>query len=123
MKLLGYLYILVLILLMTLPLNNVSIKYNEIYILWFRGDYILHAIVCFPWNFTGFIFLKDKTKLKLWYLVGVFIVIGFELAQTLIPYRTFNFNDLYAGLIGLLLSWVIIKIFETYHLIKSKNLR
>lgn len=94
-----------------------QMKLSDKYILNIRWDYIMHAIVYLPlplllnWNYTGKTGKKDngKTRLagKTWlnFFLALFIATGLEVFQMLIPYRTFNVNDLLANGLGAILGF------------------
>ena len=90
-------YVSVIILLMSLPLNSGEL--NNIFILRFRGDYFLHALLFLPWAFFGLMLQKRKGS---WMLSGLLFAVCAEGIQYLLPYRAFNVNDVLANAIGVL---------------------
>ena len=92
-------YIIVLILLIVLPVNNASSKLNHTYVLHLRGDYWTHIFVFFPWM----LFKPARTieiKNWQWYLLGILFAFLLECLQYPLPYRAFNLNDALANAIG-----------------------
>jgi len=68
------------------------------FIISFRADHILHALVFVPW---AFFCVKLNKKLLPWFVVGLVYAICTEAIQYLIPYRSSNVNDMLANVIGL----------------------
>lgn len=103
-------YLVGLVLLMVIPIGNgsgVDAKMNNIFIVGYRGDYILHCMVYLPWMFVGRILYRSKLHAVLWCVIGLIAVSALEYIQMLLPYRGFNINDLVAGIIGVLFSCVV----------------
>jgi glycopeptide antibiotics resistance protein len=96
-------YIATIVILMVLPLNSGEL--NNIFILRFRGDYFLHALLFLPWAFFGFLLQKRK---GLWFMLGLLFAICAESIQYLLPYRAFNVNDLLSNTIGIILSFLLL---------------
>jgi len=110
-KWITWLYLLILVLGSVLPLNN-GTTLNNNYIVEVRTDYLLHALVLLP--LPVLLTLRFRNSASLWgrvILFGLLMVIFCEGVQMLIPYRTFNINDLFANgigvLIGLVLAWFV----------------
>ncbi len=105
-KFLTWLYLLILVLGSVLPLNS-GTTLNNNYIVEVRTDYLLHALVLLP--LPVFLTLRFRDSTSLWgrvILFGLSIVIFCEGVQMLIPYRTFNINDLFANGIGVLIGLI-----------------
>ncbi len=105
-KWLTWLYLLILVLGSVLPLNN-GTTLNNTYVVELRSDYLLHAIVLLP--LPVLLTLRFRNSTSLWgrvILVGLLMVIFCEGVQMLIPYRTFNINDLFANGIGVLIGLI-----------------
>jgi glycopeptide antibiotics resistance protein len=118
-KLITWLYLLILVLGSVLPLNN-GTTLNNTYLVELRSDYLLHAIVLLP--LPVLLTLRFRNSTSIWgrvILFGLLMVIFCEGVQLLIPYRTFNINDLFANGIGVLIG--LIPAFFLWHhfLIKS----
>ena len=92
------------LLLVTIPVGN-SDKLKNIYVLRFRGDYIVHALMFVPWVFfrpaSGF-------KVFLWLALGLIFAAGSEGIQYLLPWRAYNINDLVANIMGVALGFLIV---------------
>ena len=108
-KLITWLYLLILVLGSILPLNN-GTTLNNTYVVELRSDYLLHALVLLP--LPVLLTLRFRNSTSLWgrvILSGLLMVIFCEGVQMLIPYRTFNVNDLFANgigaMIGLIPAW------------------
>ena len=107
-------YCLIIILLVTLPLNSAK-ELNDITIFHFRGDYFFHALLFLPWALFQ---LLPKKQWVLWIIAGLLFAATCELIQFFLTYRAFNINDLYANTIGVLLGIIIWFLFKNL-LIKS----
>ncbi len=94
------LYLVLVVLLMVLPFGDVNI--NDTFVVGFRLDYIVHFVIYMPW-----MFLCGKRWSLLWLLCGVAVVIALECVQWFLPYRGFNINDIIAGVIGVVISFVV----------------
>ena len=105
-KLITWLYLLILILGSVLPLNN-GTTLNNNYIVEIRSDYLIHALVLLPLPLLLGLSLENKTRIWLRiFLLGLLMVVFCEGVQLLIPYRTFNINDLFANGVGLILGLI-----------------
>lgn len=93
-------YIIAIILMVVLPLNSAG-ELNDIFILRFRADYLLHSALFIPWPLFG-IFMKKNTGL--WIIYGLLFAVFSEGIQYFLPYRAFNINDLLANGMGVLLG-------------------
>ena len=105
-KIITWLYLLILVLGFILPINNGEALNNN-FIVEVRADYLLHALVLLP--LPVFLALSFRDRTLLWVRVilsGLLMVIFCEGVQMLIPYRTFNINDLFANGIGVLIGLV-----------------
>jgi glycopeptide antibiotics resistance protein len=105
-KLITWLYLLILVLGSVLPLNN-GTTLNNTYLVELRSDYLLHAIVLLP--LPVLLTLRFRNSTSLWgrvILFGLLMVIFCEGVQLLIPYRTFNINDLFANGVGVLIGLI-----------------
>ena len=104
--------------LVALPLNGEDQffgKLNDNYVLEIRLDYISHALLFIPWVLALHFGWEGSTRgfiqTVLWFMLALSFAAGCEFLQLLLPYRTFNINDLAAnGLsvgLGYLLLWVL----------------
>ncbi len=111
---LAAIYILSLIILMLIPIGNSSTNLNDIMIVSLRGDYLVHLLVPFPWMWISRYIWLDKFKFAWWFLLGLVLMATLELAQMWLPYRSFNINDLIAGIIGVVFSAASSMIYKRY---------
>lgn len=75
-----------------------------------RWDYLLHALVYLPLPLLAFLGLRPlRFPLVFAYvLIGLSIPVLFELVQMLIPYRSFNINDMAANGVGVILGLIAV---------------
>jgi VanZ family protein len=104
-------YTLLIILLAVLPINNGNSFLNNVFILSFRLDYLLHFAIFIPWMFmiwlfSGARFNRTLWKPLRWILVGLILAVTTECIQYFLPYRSFNINDLAANILGVLMGSV-----------------
>ena len=76
------------------------------------GTSINHLIFFFYLSILGFIFRKDQKKFINSFSFLFLISIILELLHYLIPNRVFELNDLYANSLGVLLAYLIFKLFR-----------
>lgn len=104
-------YIILIILLIILPINGRETRINHTYILKLRLDYIFHALLFTPWMFfydvVKFYTIFKNFKLFAWFCNGILFCIFSEVLQYIVPYRTFNINDMIANCIGIVLGLMI----------------
>lgn len=97
-------YLIFLVLLSVLPVNNSGAAINHVYLTQIRLDYILHCLVYIPLALLlklSFGQLKRLTFLSRIILLILFAVIT-EGVQYMLPYRSFNINDLIANCMGVI---------------------
>ena len=105
-KIITWLYLLILVLGSVLPLNN-GTTLNNNYIVEIRSDYLIHALVLLPLPLLLGLSLRKSSSLWVKVILsGILMVIFCEGVQLLIPYRTFNINDLFANGVGLILGLI-----------------
>jgi len=75
---------------------------NNNYTFNLRWDYVLHSLAFIPLFPLLYFVSKDRVQRKLLFALG--IVIFTEGIQYLLPYRTFNLNDLAANGFGLIIG-------------------
>ncbi len=96
-------YVIVVLLLVLLPINNQGSKLNHTFVLQLRLDYLFHALLFLPW-----MFFKPKRSVTIsttvWLSTGLAFAMFAEGVQYLVPYRAFNVNDLIANCTGILVS-------------------
>ena len=105
-KLITWLYLLILVLGSVLPLNS-GVTLNNTYVVEVRSDYLLHALIMLP--MPVLLGLSLRNRAGIWVrviLLGLLIVIFCEAVQLLIPYRAFNINDMVANGVGALMGLI-----------------
>lgn len=111
LKKLTFAYTALLVLLAILPINGDS-SLNNVYLLSFRLDYLVHFAVFIPWVIlvwlaTGVSFRSEPLKALGWIAAGIMLAVLTEAVQYLLTYRSFNINDLVANIIGIILGAVV----------------
>ncbi len=105
-KLITWFYLLILVLGSVLPLNN-GTTLNDNYIVVIRSDYLIHALVLLPLPVLLGLSLRNRTRIWIRiFLLGLLMVVFCEGVQLLIPYRTFNINDLFANGVGAIIGLI-----------------
>jgi len=108
---LTYIYIFILFLGSVVPIgNHASDILMDNYTLDIRWDYLLHALIYLPLPlimFYGRRSIAGSGAIRLIFL-SVFIPVLFEILQMVIPYRSFNINDMMANCFGVVLGWVLV---------------
>ena len=103
-------YFVVLLASMWLPIGNVAIMDNLIFGL--RPDHLFHAsIYCFCAWFVYCVnreWWKGGWKWTLLWVICVAVGMITEFGQRLLPYRSFDINDLVANALGASLGWLIV---------------
>jgi len=77
---------------------------DSTFIIYFRADHILHALVFVPW---AFFCVKLSKNLLPWFVLGILYASSTEMVQYLIPYRSFNVSDMLANVIGVVIGFCI----------------
>ena len=116
-KLVFGLYCLIVILLVTLPINSTG-ELNDVTILSFRGDYFFHALLFLPWPLFQII---AKDQLGVWIIIGFVFAVGSELIQLILTYRAFNINDLIANSIGIVSGFILYLVFKGFKIRNKIN--
>ena len=83
-----------------LPINPPSSKFNNIYLLELRADYIVHVMIFMPWMIFHGVVFEQMNFLK-WMCLGFIFSFLMECIQYFLPYRTFNINDAVANEAGI----------------------
>lgn len=93
------LYIIAILLLIILPVNDKDSVLNKTNILSLRADYFCHALLFSPW-----MSLRPTktfgTSILHWFMIGIFLAGFSECIQYFLPYRSFNINDVMANIAG-----------------------
>lgn len=111
-------YIFILIILFSLPINNTKSALNNSYVFALRADYISHILIYLPWIWLRPI-NKNLPSIWLWFAGGIAFAGFSEGIQYLLPYRSFNINDLLANVTGIILS--ILSYFIFHNIERSFN--
>lgn len=114
-KTLWWAYTCLILLLIGLPLNGEDQpfgKLNDNYILEIRLDYISHALLFIPWVLAlHFGWERSSNRFiqpVLSFILALAFAAGCEFLQLLLPYRTFNINDLVANGLSVCLGYLLI---------------
>lgn len=103
-----WLYAVTLAVLSVLPINSLSAKINDVFVLQIRLDYLLHALTLIPWSFLLFQYKQGSKSIFCIIFSGVIFSIICEGIQYFLPYRAFNINDLAANFLGVVLGSVVL---------------
>ena len=106
------------------PQTDQTRSLSHHYLLMIRWDYLLHAIAYLPWPILVHFSYRNPSKavsrgckqegLK-WFALALLIAVGFEFLQLVIPYRTFNINDLTGNVGGVLTGSLLLLIVTRSH--------
>ena len=104
-------YTALIVFLAVLPINSGDSYLNNNFIVSIRLDYLVHFAIFVPWMlllrlFTGCTFRSHLWKSLGWIMAGFLLAGLTEALQYLIPYRSFNINDLLANMAGVALGSV-----------------
>ncbi len=101
-------YLIILFLGAIVPLGNTASEIlMDNFTLEIRWDYLLHAMAYMPLPLLLMLCFRKHKALSLWILIGLvgFLVpVLFEMVQMIIPYRSFNINDMVANGVGVMLG-------------------
>jgi VanZ family protein len=119
-KAIFWLFSAIIILQAVAPINGPNSKLNQVYIFFIRLDYLIHTgmIMCLSVLFRIAYFPKPRMILRkelIFFGVILFAAILSEAVQLLVPYRTFNINDLTANLLGVICSIPLIRLQGVFH--------
>jgi VanZ family protein len=107
-KYITYIYLAILLLGSLLPINGEGSALNNNYTLNIRWDYLLHGLVYLPLSVLVFAAIRNTRRISLIILViALTIATGLETMQMLVPYRSFNINDLVANGVGVMTGWML----------------
>ena len=95
---------------------------NEIEIIYFRADYLLHTLLFLPWMIlVGFHLNRKNFKRELysrylfyWFLAGISLAVLAEVIQIWIPYRAFNPMDVVFNVAGVVAGGVGVVVYERF---------
>ncbi|GAB2771840.1 hypothetical protein GCM10027275_13300 [Rhabdobacter roseus] len=104
-------YTALIFLLVTLPLNGKDQVFgtlNNNYVLSIRFDYFFHALLFIPWVVLGGyaygVARKSPVNVWTWGVGAGLFAVACEYIQWILPYRTFNINDLVANSLGVVVG-------------------
>jgi VanZ family protein len=98
-----------------MPLTTgTSENLNEVYVLAFRLDYLLHVLIFAVWGVLSSIYAyrlaNDRNKsLFFLFLVGLGLAVLTEYVQRFLPYRGYNVNDLVGNVVGVVVGFGVEK--------------
>ena len=108
-------YTVLILLLVTLPINGDDQplgKLNHNYIVHIRLDYVAHALLFIPWllliGYGWKLDQKDRIRLGFTVLLTFIFAVSCEYIQLLLPYRTFNIDDLLANNLGITIGYLLL---------------
>lgn len=109
LKHLPLIYMLILLLLSTLPINgdDTNSILNNNYTLSIRWDYLVHAFVYIPMVPLLKIRLASQKTIKI-ILLSLTFAISLEAIQLLVPWRTFNVNDMASNTLGVGMGFLLL---------------
>ncbi len=90
-----------------MPFGATSASLNSVSVLSFRLDYLLHALVFIP---LAPVWRKALPHHPWWLIIigSIFLAVAAEASHYLLPYRSYNFNDLLGNTIGALIGIVVV---------------
>ena len=103
-------YVIAILILSLAPTNsNSKVNLSSTSILSIHSDYLLHALLFFPWMVLTHLRWKEK---GLWFYmkalgVGLLLAVLSEGVQYVLPYRSFNVVDLAANSLGIVVGALI----------------
>jgi glycopeptide antibiotics resistance protein len=101
-RLLGLLYLLSVLVLLTIPTNDTGIDL-DFHIFGIRSDHYIHAILFLPFMVFFKLIFKD-TPFVIALFLGVFFASFCESLHYFLPYREFSIQDFFANMTGILLG-------------------
>ena len=106
------LYLLMLLTAALIPIGNETQMLLSNFTLHIRADYLVHALIYLP---LPVVLLLSRWGRRVGWmpviLLSMTVVVLFETVQMLIPYRSFNINDLIANGIGVLIGLLLFVFF------------
>jgi len=113
-KVVFFLYLVLLLLLHLLPINGKESALNNNYTIGIRWDYIGHFLAFGFLSFVGNVFSATKKySILTTNLLLLLLAASLEGLQYILPYRAFNLNDLLANGIGIGLGGVVFVFIKT----------
>jgi VanZ family protein len=93
-----------------LPINGKYSHINHVYLINIRLDYVVHAAIFLPWMLLYTLAVKGLVTGQRWKILltgllsGLLFAAVTEGVQYIVPYRSFNVNDLIGNVIGVVLG-------------------
>ena len=95
---------------------------NEIEIVYFRADYLLHTLLFLPWMIiVGLHLYRKNLKRELyfrylfyWFLAGISLAVLAEVIQLWLAYRSFNPVDVVFNVAGVVFGGVVVVVYERF---------
>ena len=113
-RLAALLYTGVILFLVALPINGEDQflgGLNDNYVLQIRFDYISHVLMFLPWVLMGAygwqLHCMNTFRIGILCLLALLFAVFCEYLQWLLPYRTFNINDLMSNSLGVILGFLL----------------
>ncbi|SOD81283.1 VanZ family protein [Spirosoma fluviale] len=113
-KKLAWVYTVLILLLVALPINGKDQpfgKLNDNYVLQIRLDYLSHAFLFVPWVLLVSYGWEFHGRSQKWWTGSFLLALLFaafcEYLQLLLPYRTFNINDLVSNCLSIVLGYLL----------------
>ena len=109
-------YLALLVLASIVPFPGGSTVLSDNYVLRIRSDYLLHTLVYLPMPLLLGLFLErgplrqDRRKFLFWLgiiLPSLLFTVLLEGVQLILPYRSFNINDMMANGLGVVIGLLI----------------
>lgn len=105
-------YLLFILFISIIPLSNADVpSLNKIYFLGIRVDLLLHALIFIPllplWHLS-----RPSQNIWLLFLFSVMIAFASEFVHFLLPYRSFDINDMFANIIGVFPGFMIVRLLK-----------
>lgn len=126
-RLLFFIYIIAIVFLCFMHLEKLPDVQK--YILGIPTDKIAHFMMFFPFPILMYLAYDHMTE-KLWravifslisFLIGALVATGTEYGQSFLPYRTMDFSDFKADLLGLGISGLIVLAVDIAHMKTRPN--
>jgi glycopeptide antibiotics resistance protein len=122
LRIMSFVYLILLFLMTVVPLGPLNATLNDNYTLNIRWDYLLHALVYLPLPYFMTFMLRVESQNRgintvrhsiqfLWMVIlSGMVVVLFEGIQKILPYRSFNINDMLANGIGAMLGLLLLRL-------------
>jgi VanZ family protein len=114
-----YLYALLIVIISVLPINGPGTAINHIFIVSIRLDYLLHCLVYIPlvlflWIEKGSDLFLTSGKIFIWIILLLVFAAITEVIQYFLTYRAFNINDMLANILGIIIGFAIVLLYNKF---------